>query len=275
VQHPVCSPSRASFLTGWYPHVVGHRSLTHLLGARRTELPQTFKQAGYRVAWAGARGDTFAPGGTEISVHEYGFLEPPAGGEYGASFTFQDDVAARLFYRGRRDTDQNRPDFDEAAVRTAESFLSSPPAEPWLLFVPILAPHCPFQVEEPWFSMYNRELMPDPTPRAGPDDGPEPSFHAAIRDTYGLDRVTPEMWREVTATYYGMISRMDAHLGRILQAIDRTGATASTVVAFFADHGEYLGDYGLIEKWPSAMSRQHHPRPARHRRPRRLVPDRR
>ena len=62
------------------------------------------------------------------------------------------------------------------------------------------------------------------------------------------------MWREVIATYYAMISRMDAHFGRILAAIERAGAADTTVTAFFADHGEYLGDYGLIEKWPSAMS---------------------
>jgi arylsulfatase A-like enzyme len=74
-----------------------------------------------------------------------------------------------------------------------------------------------------------------------------------IRDRYGLARVTPEMWREVIATYYGMISRMDDHFGRVVAAIDRAGAAANAVTLFFSDHGEYLGDYGLIEKWPSAM----------------------
>jgi arylsulfatase A-like enzyme len=254
VQHPVCSPSRASFLTGWYPHVAGHRTLTYLLRPDEPNFLKTFKQAGYRVAWAGARGDTFAPGATEVSVDQYGFAEPPASGGYGVSHAFADDVAARVFYRGRVDRAEDAPDFDEAAIRTAEAFLAHPPEEPWLLFVPILAPHCPFQVEEPWFSMYDRDHLPDPVPPAGPDDGPEPAFHTAIRDRYGLDRVTPEMWREVIATYYGMISRMDAHFGRILAAIERAGAADTTITAFFADHGEYLGDYGLIEKWPSAMS---------------------
>ncbi|MGW8882214.1 sulfatase/phosphatase domain-containing protein, partial [Streptomyces mirabilis] len=40
---------------------------------------------------------------------------------------------------------------------------------------------------------------------------------------------------------------------RVLAAVDGAGATDSTVTLFFADHGEYLGDHGLIEKWPSAM----------------------
>jgi arylsulfatase A-like enzyme len=254
VQHPVCSPSRASFLTGWYPHVAGHRTLTYLLQPDEPNFLKTFKDNGYHVVWAGARGDTFGPGATEVSVHEYGFTQPPAGTGYGRSRAFPDDVAARLFYVGRVDADPDRPDFDEAATRTAEAFLAGSPPEPWLLFVPILAPHCPFQAEEPWFSMYDRDQVPAPAPPAGPDDGPEPSFHSAIRETYGLDRVTPDLWREVIATYYGMISRMDAHLGRILQAVERAGAAATTVTAVFADHGEYLGDYGLIEKWPSAMS---------------------
>jgi arylsulfatase A-like enzyme len=61
------------------------------------------------------------------------------------------------------------------------------------------------------------------------------------------------MWREITATYYAMVSRMDDRLGRLLSAVDRTGQADNTVTMFFADHGEYLGDFGLIEKWPSAM----------------------
>ncbi len=254
VQHPVCSPSRVSFLTGWYPHVAGHRTLTHLLRPDEPNFLKTFKRNGYRVVWSGARGDTFAPGATEVSVDEYGFSQPPAQAGIARAEPFPDDLSARLFYRGRIEGGADRLDFDEATISTAERWLADPPTDPWLLFVPILAPHCPFEATEPWFSMYDRSEVPDPAPRPGLDGGPEPWFHQAIRDAYGLDRATPEMWREVIATYYGMISRMDAHFGRVMTAVERGGAGPHTITAFFSDHGEYLGDYGLIEKWPSAMS---------------------
>ncbi|MFJ2133382.1 MFS transporter [Streptomyces sp. NPDC087845] len=57
----------------------------------------------------------------------------------------------------------------------------------------------------------------------------------------------------VGATYYGMVSRLDDQLGRVSRAVEQAGAAARTVTLFFADHGEYLGDHGVIEKWPSAM----------------------
>ena len=60
-QNPVCGPSRCSFMTGWYPHVRGHRTLTHLLKSDEPNLLKLMKTAGYHVAWAGRRGDTFAP----------------------------------------------------------------------------------------------------------------------------------------------------------------------------------------------------------------------
>lgn len=247
VQHPVCSPSRASFLTGWYPHVRGHRTLDHLLQADEPNLLRILKDAGYHVCWAGQRGDTFAPGVTELSAHEYGFAEVPTGAFMGGAFP--SDVWARLFYRG--ELPAGTVDHDEAAVRSVEARLAAPPPEPWVMFVALFAPHCPFQVEEPWFSMYDRSVVPEPVP-PGPR---EPGFKAAIRQRHGLERVTPDMWREVTAVYYGMVSRMDHHVGRIGAAVERSGSGDRTVTFFFADHGEFLGDFGLIEKWPSAMDR--------------------
>lgn len=246
VQHPVCSPSRASFLTGWYPHVRGHRTLDHLLQADEPNLLRILKDGGYHVSWVGRRGDTFAPGVTEASVHEYGFTEAPTRPH---SAEFPSDVWARLFYRGELPTGPT--DHDEAAVRTAEARLAKPPDQPWVLFVALIAPHCPFQVEQPWFSMYDRSEIPEPVQPAKR----EPGFKTALRDRYGLDRVTSEMWREVIATYYGMVSRLDHHVGRIMAALEGTGQSERTVTLFFADHGEYLGDFGLIEKWPSAMDR--------------------
>jgi len=247
VQHPVCSPSRASFLTGWYPHVRGHRTLTHLLRADEPNLLRILKDSGYHVTWAGARGDTFAAGVTELSVHEYGFDEPPTRSR---NREFPSDTWARAFYRGR--VGDRSVDDDEAAVRTAERWLAHPPDQPWVLFVPLIAPHCPFEVEDPWFSMYDRTSVPPPV-SAG--DGRQAAFKQAIRDTYGLDRMTPEMWQELRAVYYGMVSRLDSHVGRIMSSARQARSADRTVTFFFSDHGEYLGDLGLIEKWPSAMDR--------------------
>ncbi|MBS2533886.1 sulfatase-like hydrolase/transferase [Catenulispora sp. NF23] len=247
VQHPVCSPSRASILTGWYPHTAGHRTLTHLLRPHEPNLLRILKTAGYHVAWAGMRGDTFAPGVTESSVEEYGFSTMPNalyGGDY------PEGVWSRLFYRGRID-DENRIDPDEAAVRTAEQWLGDPPDRPWVLFLPLVAPHCPFQVEEPWYSQVDRDALPGPA--APGDPAREPRYMQAIRDRYGIGDVTADQWREVTATYYGMIAKLDDQLGRVMRAVAATDDAANTVTLFFADHGEYLGDHGLIEKWPSAM----------------------
>jgi arylsulfatase A-like enzyme len=51
-----------------------------------------------------------------------------------------------------------------------------------------------------------------------------------------------------------MISRLDDQFGRIVQKIDNLNLWDSTITLFFTDHGEYLGDHGLVEKWPTGMS---------------------
>ena len=116
--------------------------------------------------------------------------------------------------------------------------------------MPLLFPHPPFAVEEPWFSLHDRASMPDPVPPAGPG---KPGFMAACRAAYGWDDLTPDDFREIAATYHGMVSRVDDQLGRLLGAVERIGATENTTVVTFTDHGEYLGDFGLVEKWPSGL----------------------
>jgi arylsulfatase A-like enzyme len=59
--------------------------------------------------------------------------------------------------------------------------------------------------------------------------------------------------RSPARTYYAMVSRVDDQLRQVIGALVRTGQADRTVTFFFTDHGEYLGDYGLVEKWPSGV----------------------
>jgi len=65
-QNPVCTPSRCSFMTGWYPHVRGHRTMYHMLRKDEPTLLQSLRAAGYFVFWGGK--NDLVPG-------EYGFKD--------------------------------------------------------------------------------------------------------------------------------------------------------------------------------------------------------
>lgn len=261
LQASVCSQSRCSMFTGTYPHVSGHRSLENLIKPWEPNIFRSMKENGYHVACLAPRGDTFAPTVTELSMDEYGFLETP---EFMPKFgqdrppldggDDKESVWSRLFYRGLRNANEI-VDYDEAAVRSAIKWLDCPPSDkPWLLFLPLIFPHCPFQVEEPYFSMYPRSEMTGITSKPEDKTGYEPKYMKVIRERYGTTRATDEVWKEIKATYYGMITRLDDQFGRILDKLDNLGLWNDTITMFYTDHGEYLGDHGLIEKWPSGLS---------------------
>lgn len=249
-QHSVCSPSRVSFLSGLYPHVHGHRTLEHLLGPDEPNFLKLFKDNGYHVTIAGVRGDTFAPGATERSAHEYGFL-PGEGRKVFSEFMHKREPneapMARAHFHGLRSPEQAKKDFDETTVQAAQHWLGQAPAQPWLLYVPLIFPHPPFTVEEPWFSMYAREDMAPPRLATGP----QARYVQALHELHGWGRLSRDDWNEIRAVYLGMVSRLDAHVGRLRDAA--SAWADNTVFVFFSDHGEYLGDYGLVEKWPSGL----------------------
>src|SRR5262245_15457292 len=122
-QHSACAQSRVSIMTGWYPHVAGHRTLDHLLKPWEPDLFSILRAAGYFVAWAGIRGDTFATGGTEAATDFFGYLVRPSL-----------DAVARLHHEAYPEGHRLRHthhlgrveegiDFDEAAVLTALELL--------------------------------------------------------------------------------------------------------------------------------------------------------
>ena len=253
VNHPVCSPSRVNLMTGWYPHTRGHRSLTHLVQPHEPNLLRYLKDGGYHVAWAGARGDVFAPGVTERSTHFCGWTTKPERKQMGMGPQFEDGSALyNAFYHGKRPGNGTWLDFDEAATRTALDWIDSNPAGPFCLWVPLIFPHLPFEVEDPWYSDFDPGAVPA---RIEGEGHGKPAFHQAIREKLGTDRLTEAEWREISRVYYAMTARVDDQLGRIVSRLESTGQLDNTIILFLTDHGEYLGDFGLVEKWPSGLDR--------------------
>ena len=249
VNHPVCSPSRVTMMTGWYPHVRGHRTLTHLVQPHEPNLMRYMRDAGYHVAFAGARGDVFAPGVTEASTDFCGWTVRPERGQMSMGPQYPEGSPQyHAFLHGRRG-DEIWLDFDEAVTRTALDFLADAPAEPWFLWMPMIFPHLPFEVEGPWYDAFDPAAMPAPVP---PRPG-KPRFQREIHERAHLGALTTEDWREIARIYHAMTARVDDQFGRVLQALERSGRLEDTIVVFLTDHGEYLGDFGLVEKWPAGL----------------------
>ncbi|KAI7337405.1 hypothetical protein KC315_g2323 [Hortaea werneckii] len=255
LQASTCSQSRCSMFTGQYPHVSGHRTLENLLKPWEPNVFRSLREGGYHVAYLAPRGDFYAKNATELGVNEYGFLTDQTLPDFTrGSFDLEDKNSLwnRLFYLGERNA-STAIDYDEVLTRSALQWLENPPEEPWVLFLPLIFPHLPFTVEEPWFSLHNRSEMPIP-PGPGERTGYTPRFYETLREQYGLQRANASVWQEVMATYYGMVSRVDDQFGRVLNKTKEQGLWNRTVTLFYTDHGEFLGDSHMIEKWPSGVS---------------------
>lgn len=132
-------------------------------------------------------------------------------------------------------------------------FLRSRPKEPFLLYLPLTYPHCPYSAPQPWHDLVNPDDLPPLRP-SGLEG--KPAFHELIRRYRRLDQMRPEEQdehlRKIQAVYLGMTGFVDHMLGQVLETLEETGLAESTTVSFFSDHGDYAGDYGLVEKWPNA-----------------------
>jgi choline-sulfatase len=80
-----------------------------------------------------------------------------------------------------------------------------------------------------------------------------PDFHRLIRQYRDLEHTDEAVLRKIMAVYLGMTSYVDYLLGKLLAALDETGQMENTAIVAFSDHGDWAGDYGLVEKWPSGL----------------------
>lgn len=149
-----------------------------------------------------------------------------------------------------------------ARARRARPPAATQPFCAWLSFAD---PHHPFDAPAPWCRLHHPDDVDLPQHRVR-DFERRPWWHRAalenapqggtaeqrrVREQYS--RIGPQsdvQLRELIANYHGMISLIDHNVGRILAALHEEGMANDTLVVFTADHGDWLGDHGLVLKGP-------------------------
>lgn len=254
-QNPVCTPSRCSFLTGWYPHVAGHRTMYHMIRPHEPMLLKTLKENGYFTFWAGKNDVVPGEGGFSAfcDIKYTPKTVPPKKNPHEWDEWRGDPKGDNWysFYLGKLEHDPARgayEDWEHANILGAIDLVKNPPKDrPLCIYLPLGHPHPPYAVEEPYYSMIDRKKLPPRVPTPA-DWAGKPSLLRGIAERQRLRNWTEERWTELRATYYGMCTRLDNQVTMLVEAMKSAGMWDDTAFMMFSDHGDYTGDYGLVEK---------------------------
>ncbi|MDI9549893.1 MAG: sulfatase-like hydrolase/transferase, partial [Chloroflexota bacterium] len=205
VQHSVCTPSRCSMMTGWYPHVRGHRTLWHLLRPDEPNLLRYLKQAGYQVQWFGKNDllsqDSFAGSADVAQRRGKGVFGKPA-------YPVDDPRYYSFLFDAYEGPLEEHGDY--ACVQAGIDFLRSKPKEPFILYLPLVFPHCPYSAPAHWHNAVDLEDLPPLRPAGLPN---RPDFHSLIRRYRRLDELDEgeheALMRKIQAVYLGMTGFID------------------------------------------------------------------
>jgi choline-sulfatase len=266
VQNPLCCPSRYSMLTGQYPHChgvmsnwyqprEGLKSFAHYLGA-----------AGYQSAAIGKMHltpwyDNFGFDGRIIA-------EPKM--EVG----HQDDYGTFINMHGY--TRQDLYPWDEKFLKQCTAVDSKVPADlhidsfvgksvceyldridediPFCCIGSFVSPHNPYDPPEPYNQMFrDTKFPPKNMGKDEVDNKPKEAYNyinKVLSGDWGVttDKFSDEQLHRIKANYYALNALIDDWVGKIIDTLKRRGMYENTIIIYTSDHGDLLGDHGLIFK---------------------------
>ena len=134
--------------------------------------------------------------------------------------------------------------FTDSAVQFIEDYDET---DPFFLYLSFTSPHDPRTPPGEYATMYSPEEIP--VPENFVPEHPFDNGEMRIRDeVLAPFPRTPEIVQQHIADYYGMITHMDAEMGRVLSTLEATGQLNNTIVIYTADHGLAVGQHGLLGK---------------------------
>ncbi|MFN0242447.1 MAG: sulfatase [Planctomycetota bacterium] len=266
-QYPLCNPSRSSFLSGMRPETLGvrdNRTDVRAAGHAFIPMPEHFRRHGYFTARVGK---LMHP--PYESAIRWDLSEDQGADEDGAAADDDGDGAKNAEAKsppprtsGRRVPREKSGSVggmrwvqregdeallrDGAIARRAVQILETKRDAPLFLAVGFHKPHLPWEAPKKYFEPYSIDKI---ALAAAREDDRLDIPSAALTSKFGGDEMTQAQARETIAGYYACVSFIDAQVGLLLDALERTGMSESTVVVFLSDHGFHLGEHaGLWAK---------------------------
>lgn len=263
-QYPVCGPSRASFLSGYYPHATttfGYVSGRKNIGDQRQTWPQLFKDNGYFTA----RVSKIFHMGVPIDIEKGGDgADDPA--SWNEKYNSQ---AAEWQTEGEAELVQGNPEgliqrkggnvmtivkavgddlvhADGKTAQKASELLRKHKNERFFLAVGMVRPHVPFVAPESYFKPYPYTAVGLPEKIENDwEDIPEKGINyvTSINAQMNIDQQ-----KKAIAAYYASVSFMDAQVGKILNTLKEEGLEENTIVIFTSDHGFHLDEHDFWMK---------------------------
>jgi len=263
-QGTYCGPSRASFLSGYYPHatgVLGYISPRKAIGDRET-WPQHFKNAGYYTARVSKIFHMGVPGGIErgddgaddpISWTERFNSQGPEWKAPGVGETLEGNpdgkkgvVGGNTFVVVEADGDDLVHSDGKTAAKACE-LIAAHKDERFFLGVGFVRPHVPFVSPKPYFKPFlpfNKNMLPEKVPGDW-DDIPKAGINYKTSKNMKMD---VRRQKKAVGGYFSAVSFMDAQVGKVLAALEQAGLQDKTIIIFTSDHGYHLGEHDFWAK---------------------------
>lgn len=136
-------------------------------------------------------------------------------------------------------------------TRRAMRFIEDAEAkgEAWCAHLSYIKPHWPYIVPAPYHAMYGKADIQPPVRSEAERVSPNPIFEAFQQERYSKNFSRDEVRETVVPCYMGLIKQIDDQLGHLFDFMEKRGLFKNTLVVFTSDHGDYLGDHWLGEKY--------------------------